>query len=314
MGGCGSSLRLQAIPPGAASCAVCSTALLPRRVLALFPTCLCRTLPPSGVLNLFGGVLVFKRKAEEALEASGLPYVIVRPGGMERPRDDYKLTHNVKLATRDKLFGGQVSRLQVAELVAAAVANPELAENKVLEVVAETAAPMRSYDELLAVHPAGARWWGWDWRRAGAVLTGVDCKRAPRQCAGASETTCHTSQSFALQLPACDCLQHAPLSWNVQRRPRKSVRRPARQRPSWRWRWMQRCSRCNAAADMESYIVASRTIVLLLLAPAAGPGPASYLHCHPSRCCCAAQIAAAEESLSEIRESIKAATSKVGES
>lgn len=34
-------------------------------------------------------------------------------GGMERPRDDYKLTHNVRLATRDKLFGGQVSRLQV---------------------------------------------------------------------------------------------------------------------------------------------------------------------------------------------------------
>jgi hypothetical protein len=35
---------------------------------------------PAGVLNLFGGVLIFKRKAEEALEASGLPYVIVRPG------------------------------------------------------------------------------------------------------------------------------------------------------------------------------------------------------------------------------------------
>lgn len=67
---------------------------------------------PAGVLNLFGGVLIFKRKAEEALEASGMPYVIVRPGGMEAPRDDHKLTHNVRLATRDKLFGGTVSRLQ----------------------------------------------------------------------------------------------------------------------------------------------------------------------------------------------------------
>lgn len=37
---------------------------------------------PAGVLNLFGGVLTFKRKAEEALEASGMPYVIVRPGGL----------------------------------------------------------------------------------------------------------------------------------------------------------------------------------------------------------------------------------------
>ena len=36
-----------------------------------------------------------------------------RAGGMEAPRDDHKLTHNMKLATRDKLFGGTVSRLQV---------------------------------------------------------------------------------------------------------------------------------------------------------------------------------------------------------
>lgn len=50
---------------------------------------------------------------------------------MERPTDAYKRTHNVRLATRDKLFGGQVSRLQVAELIAAAVTNPEAAENKV---------------------------------------------------------------------------------------------------------------------------------------------------------------------------------------
>ena len=138
------------------------------------------------MLNLFGGVLVFKRKAEEALEASGLPYVIVRPGGMERPRDDYKLTHNVRLATRDKLFGGQVSRLQVAELVAAAAASPELAENKVLEVVAETGAPALSYDELLAAHPAGAY----------------------------GRRTC-THHAFALSLgPACEGLHNAGSRWH----------------------------------------------------------------------------------------------------
>eukprot|EP00887_Chlorella_sp_A99_P003986 scaffold11.g3986.t1 len=108
---------------------------------------------PAGILNLFGGVLLFKRQAEEALEASGLPYVIVRPGGMEAPRDDFKRTHNLRLATRDKLFNGLVSRLQVAELVAAAVDNPALAQNKVLEVVAETTAPALSYKDLLAAHP-----------------------------------------------------------------------------------------------------------------------------------------------------------------
>ncbi len=76
-------------------------------------------------------MLVYKKKAEAALEASGIPFVIVRPGGMERPTDTYKPTHKVKLATRDKLFGGQVSRLQVAELIATAVTYPHVAQNKV---------------------------------------------------------------------------------------------------------------------------------------------------------------------------------------
>jgi uncharacterized protein YbjT (DUF2867 family) len=35
---------------------------------------------PAGVLNLFGGVLLFKRQAEQALERSGMAYTIVRPG------------------------------------------------------------------------------------------------------------------------------------------------------------------------------------------------------------------------------------------
>ncbi|KAK9817799.1 hypothetical protein WJX72_002337 [[Myrmecia] bisecta] len=108
---------------------------------------------PAAALNLFWGVLTWKRKAEVALENSGMQYVVVRPGGMERPDDSYKRTHNVRLAKRDSLFGGQVSRLQVAELVAAAVANPDVAENKVLEVVAETSAPLLGYEALLQQQP-----------------------------------------------------------------------------------------------------------------------------------------------------------------
>ena len=74
---------------------------------------------------------MFKKQAEKALQNSGIPYVIVRPGGMEKPTDSYKRTHNVRLATRDKLFCGQVSRLQVAELIATAVTSPDVAANKV---------------------------------------------------------------------------------------------------------------------------------------------------------------------------------------
>ena len=97
---------------------------------------------------MFWGVLIWKRKAEEALIASGIPYTvsitrllaeglivydickriliylsfnlitpsafqIVRPGGMERPTDAFKETHNITLSEEDTLFGGLVSNLQV---------------------------------------------------------------------------------------------------------------------------------------------------------------------------------------------------------
>lgn len=63
---------------------------------------------PAAALNLFWGVLTQKRRAEEALERSGMNYCIVRPGGMERPKDDYKLTHQLTVKPRDSVFGGQV--------------------------------------------------------------------------------------------------------------------------------------------------------------------------------------------------------------
>ena len=109
---------------------------------------------PAAVLNLFFGVLVWKRQAEIALESSGLNYTIVRPGGMERPTDEYKATHNVRLSPADTLFGGQISRLQVAELIAAAILHPEVASNKIAEAVAETTAPWLPYEDLLKALPS----------------------------------------------------------------------------------------------------------------------------------------------------------------
>ena len=42
-----------------------------------------------------------------------VPVQIVRPGGMERPTDAFKETHNITLSAEDTLFGGLVSNLQV---------------------------------------------------------------------------------------------------------------------------------------------------------------------------------------------------------
>ncbi|KAI3809760.1 hypothetical protein L1987_19360 [Smallanthus sonchifolius] len=108
---------------------------------------------PAAVLNLFWGVLCWKRKAEEALLASGIPYTIVRPGGMERPTDSFKETHNLTLSLGDTLFGGLVSNLQVAELLAFMAKNPDLAYCKVVEVVAETTAPLTPMGDLLTKIP-----------------------------------------------------------------------------------------------------------------------------------------------------------------
>ncbi|CAH2053351.1 unnamed protein product [Thlaspi arvense] len=109
---------------------------------------------PAAILNLFWGVLCWKRKAEEALIASGLNYAIVRPGGMERPTDAYKETHNLTLALEDTLFGGQVSNLQVAELLACMAKNPKLSFSKIVEVVAETTAPLTPIEKLLEKIPS----------------------------------------------------------------------------------------------------------------------------------------------------------------
>ncbi|KAL1811918.1 hypothetical protein ACET3Z_021983 [Daucus carota] len=108
---------------------------------------------PAAILNLFWGVLCWKRKAEEALLASGIPYTIVRPGGMERPTDSYKQTHNLTLSLEDTLFGGQVSNLQVAELLAFMAQNRSLSYCKVVEAIAETTAPLTPMDKLLEKIP-----------------------------------------------------------------------------------------------------------------------------------------------------------------
>ncbi|GFS36229.1 NAD(P)-binding Rossmann-fold superfamily protein [Actinidia rufa] len=85
-------------------------------------------------------------QAEEVLLTSGLPYTIARPGGMERPTDAYKETHNITLSLEDTLFGGK--------LMAFMAKNRSLSYCKVVEVVAETTAPFTPMGELLRQIPS----------------------------------------------------------------------------------------------------------------------------------------------------------------
>ncbi|KAM0869746.1 hypothetical protein ACQ4PT_040476 [Festuca glaucescens] len=73
---------------------------------------------------------------------------------MERPTDTYKETHNLVVAPRDTYVGGLVSNLQIAELIACVAKNRSAAYCKVVEVVAETTAPLLPTEDLLAKVPS----------------------------------------------------------------------------------------------------------------------------------------------------------------
>jgi uncharacterized protein YbjT (DUF2867 family) len=100
--------------------------------------------PNYKFLNLLGGVLDHKRAAEIYLEASGLDYTIVRPGGLSN--EPAAKLGNLIVSKEDTLFGldtesgREISRDTVAEVMVAALVQPS-AEKKIVEVVASISAP-----------------------------------------------------------------------------------------------------------------------------------------------------------------------------
>ena len=84
---------------------------------------------PEPVLETLRPALLAKAKAEEHLMASGLPFTIVRPGGLlsEPATGNGIMVENAQVA-------GSVTRLDVADLVIQCLASTN-AENKVLSAV-----------------------------------------------------------------------------------------------------------------------------------------------------------------------------------
>lgn len=84
---------------------------------------------PEPVLETLRPALLAKAKAEEHLMASGLPFTIVRPGGLlsELATGQGILVENAQVA-------GSITRLDVADLVAQCLASSNT-ENKVLSAV-----------------------------------------------------------------------------------------------------------------------------------------------------------------------------------
>ncbi len=96
-------------------------------------------------LNLFWLILVWKKQAEDYLKKSGLTYTIVRPGGLKNEDN----TNPVVMSAADTLFDGSIPRTKVAQVCVEALFQPE-AKNKIVEIVAKSEAPEKSWQDLFA--------------------------------------------------------------------------------------------------------------------------------------------------------------------
>jgi nucleoside-diphosphate-sugar epimerase len=89
---------------------------------------------PFHPLNLFGGVLSQKRRAEQHLEKvfsnSGRTFTIIRPGGL---KDGEPLRHKLQLDVGDKI-SGLIDRSDVAELAVLSLWHPK-AKNNTFEAI-----------------------------------------------------------------------------------------------------------------------------------------------------------------------------------
>lgn len=83
--------------------------------------------------RMYSNILTWKLKGEDALRASGVPYTIVRPGGLTEARGGEFLP--TMMQGDDLSRQGRIARADVAAIAVAALDHPE-AKSKTFEVIA----------------------------------------------------------------------------------------------------------------------------------------------------------------------------------
>jgi uncharacterized protein YbjT (DUF2867 family) len=96
-------------------------------------------------LNLFWLVLFWKKRAEEALQKSGINYTIVRPGGL---KNEAKLGTLI-MSKADSLFEGSIPRATVAQVCVEALF-AESAKNKIVEIILQSQPETNLTSEAIA--------------------------------------------------------------------------------------------------------------------------------------------------------------------
>lgn len=98
------------------------------------------------IMNRMGGVMTFKLKAEDYLRASGVPYTIVRPGGLESEPSDKR---GIELHQGDDLPNhGGFSREDLAAIMTTVVGDSQ-AFGKSFEPIYYDAVPADGWREAL---------------------------------------------------------------------------------------------------------------------------------------------------------------------
>ena len=104
---------------------------------------------PEVMLNKrFGMVLMWKGRGEDYLRKSGVPYTIVRPGGLKNC-DPGKA--DIKFSGDPKLTGAAICRSDVGLAMAAALGNPQ-ALQKTVGVVSQEGAPSDPAKKFAAIN------------------------------------------------------------------------------------------------------------------------------------------------------------------
>jgi uncharacterized protein YbjT (DUF2867 family) len=96
-------------------------------------------------LNLFWLVLYWKKQAEAYLQASGLTYTIVRPGGLKN--DDN--SESIVMSKADTLFEGSIPRPKVAQVCIESLFQPA-AKSKIVEIITSPEAESQDWEQLFS--------------------------------------------------------------------------------------------------------------------------------------------------------------------
>ena len=99
-------------------------------------------------LNLFGLILVWKRVGERTLEASGLDWTVIRPGGLSE-REDNVTAEGIRWTDADQQESNSIPRRLVARCCVEALRVPA-SIGRILEVTSDPDIPQRSLQQVLA--------------------------------------------------------------------------------------------------------------------------------------------------------------------